>query len=307
MLENWQSEFLQFTLFILATVWLVQKGSNESKQLDEVGLESDRAAEGRPPCSGRTRPARPSRSAARRLAVRELARCSRWRSIFLLSWGGQSLNNWRAYNDDQREHGESTLRWSEYVVNADFWERSLENWQSEFLAVGTLAVFTVYLRQRGSPESKPVGAPHDETAASGCAAPEHRLSWFARADRPVPRAARRAQRRDPHLRPRDRVAPGRGRGDRLVRAADVGRAERGSAQDHGACAARGIPPLLDGSRVSGPAQGEVVSWRCRRSSSRTATSSSSPSRPRTRSRTSLRAPATMHLFGVAVNELPSAS
>ncbi len=85
----------------------------------------------------------------------------------MLSWGGQSLNNWRAYNDDQREHGESTLRWSEYVVNADFWERSLENWQSEFLAVGTLAVFTIYLRQRGSPESKPVGSPHDETAASG--------------------------------------------------------------------------------------------------------------------------------------------
>jgi hypothetical protein len=88
-------------------------------------------------------------------------------TVFLLSWGGQSLNNWRAYNEDRRAHGESTLRWSEYLVNADFWERSLENWQSEFLAVGTLAVFTIYLRQRGSPESKPVGAPHDETAASG--------------------------------------------------------------------------------------------------------------------------------------------
>ena len=88
-------------------------------------------------------------------------------AIFLLSWGGQSLNNWRACNEERREHGEPALTWGEYVRGADFWERSLENWQSEFLAVGTMAVFTIYLRQRGSPESKPVGAPHDETGASG--------------------------------------------------------------------------------------------------------------------------------------------
>ncbi len=78
-------------------------------------------------------------------------------AIFLLSWGGQSLSNWRAANEERREHGEPSLTWGEYVRSADFWERSLENWQSEFLAVGTMAVFTIYLRQRGSPESKPVG------------------------------------------------------------------------------------------------------------------------------------------------------
>ena len=88
-------------------------------------------------------------------------------AIFLLSWSGQSLNNWRAANDELREHGEPAVGWLEYVASADFWERSLQNWQSEFLAVGTMAVFTIYLRQRGSPESKPVGAPHDETGASG--------------------------------------------------------------------------------------------------------------------------------------------
>ena len=88
-------------------------------------------------------------------------------AIFLISWGGQSLNNWRVENDERREHGEQTVGWLEYVSSADFWERSLQNWQSEFLAVGTMAVFTIYLRQRGSPESKPVGSPHDETAASG--------------------------------------------------------------------------------------------------------------------------------------------
>ena len=70
----------------------------------------------------------------------------------------------------QRRAARSTAalcRWAPYLGNADFWERTLENWQSEFLAVGTIVVFTIYLRQRGSPESKPVGAPHDETASSG--------------------------------------------------------------------------------------------------------------------------------------------
>jgi len=59
------------------------------------------------------------------------------------------------------------IAWGNYLVNADFWEKTLQNWQSEFLAVGVMVVFTIFLRQRGSPESKPVGAPHDETASSG--------------------------------------------------------------------------------------------------------------------------------------------
>jgi hypothetical protein len=165
-LENWQSEFLQFTLFILATVWLVQKGSNESKRLEDAGLETDRDQQ-----VGRHAPADappPAKSTeARRRFWYENSLVLAMSAIFLLSWGGQSLNNWRAENDELRQHGEQTVRWTEYVLGANFWERSLQNWQSEFLAVGTMAVFTVYLRQRGSPESKPVGSPHDETAASG--------------------------------------------------------------------------------------------------------------------------------------------
>ena len=165
-LENWQSEFLQFTLFILATVWLVQKGSNESKQLEDAGLESAREQQvGRHAPQDAPRPAK--RTDARRRFWYENSLVLAMSAIFLLSWAGQSLNNWRAQNDELREHGEQTLGWSEYVLRADFWERTLENWQSEFLAVGTMAVFTVYLRQRGSPESKPVGSPHDETGASG--------------------------------------------------------------------------------------------------------------------------------------------
>jgi hypothetical protein len=88
-------------------------------------------------------------------------------AIFFLSWFGQSLNGWRAFNNTQDEHQGAQISYGEYLVNADFWDRSLQNWQSEFLAVGSMAAFTIYLRQRGSPESKPVGAPHDETGSSG--------------------------------------------------------------------------------------------------------------------------------------------
>jgi hypothetical protein len=87
--------------------------------------------------------------------------------IFLATWLAQSLNNWRLFNEERREHDEATVSWARYLIDPDFWERTLQNWQSEFLAVGTMAVFTIYLRQRGSPESKPVGAPHDETGSSG--------------------------------------------------------------------------------------------------------------------------------------------
>ena len=88
-------------------------------------------------------------------------------SIFLLTWLAQSLNNWRMFNEEQREHEDGTVSWVRYLSDPDFWEKTLQNWQSEFLAVGTMVVFTIYLRQRGSPESKPVGAPHEETSTSG--------------------------------------------------------------------------------------------------------------------------------------------
>ena len=165
-LENWQSEFLQFTLFILATVRLVQKGSNESKQLDEAGGESDQKQR----VGGYAPPNAPALAKRRRDALRWLYENSLvlvMATIFFVSWFGQSLNNWRVENETLEEHGEQTVHWADYVLSADFWERTLQNWQSEFLAVGTMAVFTIYLRQRGSPESKPVGAPHDETASSG--------------------------------------------------------------------------------------------------------------------------------------------
>ena len=88
-------------------------------------------------------------------------------TLFFGSWFGQSLTGWREYSSYQEEHGQPAPSWVGYLGRADFWESTLENWQSEFLAVGSMAAFTVYLRQRGSPESKPVGAPHDQTGTSG--------------------------------------------------------------------------------------------------------------------------------------------
>jgi hypothetical protein len=88
-------------------------------------------------------------------------------AIFLGSWFAQSVTGWTEYNANRRDHDEAAVSWTGYVTRPDFWEKTLQNWQSEFLAVGTMAVFTIYLRQRGSPESKPVGAPHDQTGTSG--------------------------------------------------------------------------------------------------------------------------------------------
>lgn len=79
----------------------------------------------------------------------------------------QSIAGRNVYNHEQIEHSLRTVSWGAYLARVDFWEKSLQNWQSEFLAVGAMAVFSIYLRQRGSPESKPVGAPHDETGSTG--------------------------------------------------------------------------------------------------------------------------------------------
>ena len=164
-MENWQSEFLQFATFILATVWLVQKGSNESKELDQVGLESDQRqrVKGYAPENAPTW----AKVEGYRLWLYSNSLLLVMTAFFAASWLVQSLTGWTTFNDEQAAHDEPTLSWSSYVTNPRFWEETLQNWQSEFMAVGVMAVFTIYLRQRGSPESKPVGSPHDETAASG--------------------------------------------------------------------------------------------------------------------------------------------
>ena len=164
-LENWQSEWLQFWLFALATVWLVQKGSNESKPIEDIGVESDQQQK----VKGYAPENAPRWAMARdwRLTIYSNSFVIVMGLIFLATWLAQSFASWSVFNDEQMEHDQPTVSWTTYVTSSDFWERSLQNWQSEFLAVGTMVVFTIYLRQRGSPESKPVGAPHAETGTSG--------------------------------------------------------------------------------------------------------------------------------------------
>jgi hypothetical protein len=163
--ENWQSEYLQFFLYVFATVWLVQRGSPESKLVEKIGTESDKeqkvgryATEQSPDWAraGGWRTALFSRSLGLMMGL-----------LFLLSWLAQSVAGRSAYNAERLARLQDPLTWLGYVGSADFWNRTLQNWQSEFLAMGSIVVISIYLRQRGSPESKPVGEPHTATQETG--------------------------------------------------------------------------------------------------------------------------------------------
>ena len=163
--ENWQSEFLQFWVYLTATVWLLQKGSPESKELDKAGRESDEDQ-----LVGRyAREDSPAWAAAGGWRTRLFSSSMAivMGAIFLASWSVQSVAGWAAYNEQRLQQLQDPIPWRSYLANADFWARTLQNWQSEFLAVGTMAVLAVYLRQRGSSQSKPVGASHGSTGVEG--------------------------------------------------------------------------------------------------------------------------------------------
>jgi hypothetical protein len=164
-MENWQSEYLQFSLLILATVWLLQRGSTESKEVGNAGAESDQ----KQMVGGHAQQNSPRWAKARgfKLWVYSNSLLLVMGLIFLLSWFGQSVTGWSEFNVEAAEHGEASLSWLGYVGSSSFWFDTLQNWQSEFLAVGSMAVLSIYLRQRGSPESKPVGAPHTATGVEG--------------------------------------------------------------------------------------------------------------------------------------------
>jgi hypothetical protein len=159
--ENWQSEYLQFFLYIFATVWLVQRGSPESKLPKDAGPESDK--EQRLGAYATDRSPKWARVGGWRTTLFSNSLGLVMGVLFLLSWLAQSVAGVVVYNADQLAEHEPTVTWLGYLGSADFWNRTLQNWQSEFLAIGSMAVLSVYLRQRGSPESKPVGAAHDST------------------------------------------------------------------------------------------------------------------------------------------------
>ena len=163
--ENWQSEYLQFLLYIVLTVWLVQRGSPESKPVEDAGGEDDEKQKlGRH--ASQDSPA--------------WAKAGGWRTtlysnslglamglFFLCSWGAQLVAGTSAYNSERLQNLLAPISMPQYLVSANFWNRTLQNWQSEFLAVGSMVVLSIYLRQRGSPESKPVGSPHTATGVEG--------------------------------------------------------------------------------------------------------------------------------------------
>ncbi|OAR26257.1 hypothetical protein A8W25_12545 [Streptomyces sp. ERV7] len=163
--ENWQSEFLQFFLYIFGTVWLVQRGSPESKEPHERGPESeseqrmgDHAREDSPRWAG-------TKDWRQRVYSRSLGLLMGL--LFLLSWLAQSISGVAAHNEQQLSRLQDPISWGSYLVSPEFWARTLQNWQSELLAVAAMVILSVYLRQRGSPESKPVGAAHGATGVEG--------------------------------------------------------------------------------------------------------------------------------------------
>src|SRR4051812_31430164 len=164
-MENWQSEYLQFTLFIFATVWFLQRGSPESKPLDRPGRESEEDQK----IGAHAGPDSPkwARVGGLRTVLFSNSLVIVMTTIWLLSWLAQSITGRVDYNAEQFDHHLAAVSWTRYLTTPDFWDRTLQNWQSEFLAVGSMAVLAIYLRQRGSPESKPVGASHGATGVEG--------------------------------------------------------------------------------------------------------------------------------------------
>jgi hypothetical protein len=164
-MENWQSEYLQFTLFILATVWLVQKGSTESKPIGQEGGQSDEEQK----VGEHAQSDSPAwaKAGGLRTLVYSNSLVLLMTTIWVLSWLAQLVTGRVEYNAAQFDHHLESLSLWQYAGSSDFWNRTLQNWQSEFLAITSMVVFSIWLRQRGSPESKPVGEPHASTGAEG--------------------------------------------------------------------------------------------------------------------------------------------
>jgi hypothetical protein len=163
--ENWQSEYLQFALYVLATVHLVQRGSPESKPIGDEGTESDE--DQRVGAHAHADSPAPARARGGVLWWYSNSLGLAMGLIFFGSWTAQAVAGRAAYNAAQLRSYEDPVGLGEYLASPDFWDRTLQNWQSEFLAILSMAVLSIYLRQRGSPESKPVGAAHSATGLEG--------------------------------------------------------------------------------------------------------------------------------------------
>ena len=157
--ENWESEFLQMGSYVLLTVWLRQRGSAESKSLEGDDPQDE------DPSLHRDDPDAPwpvrRGGVALRLYSHSLSLA--FFALFALSWLFHAMGGAREYSQEQLAHGGQAVTTWGFVTTSEFWFQSFQNWQSEFLAVAAIVALSVFLREKGSPESKPVHAPHAET------------------------------------------------------------------------------------------------------------------------------------------------
>jgi hypothetical protein len=158
--ENWESEFLQMGSYVLLTAYLIQRGSSESRKLSDFPQDED-------PRRSRNNPEAPwpVRRGGWVLTLYENSLAIAFAAFFVASFVGHAIGGAKAYSAEELEHGGMAVTTWEYLGTSQFWFESMQNWQSEFLAVASIVGLTIYLRQRRSPESKPVAAPHSETGA----------------------------------------------------------------------------------------------------------------------------------------------
>jgi hypothetical protein len=157
--ENWESEFLQMAAFVMLTTFLYHRGSAESRRPHVIELvDAD-------PRDFADQPGVPwpVRRGGGVLWLYERSLGLAFVVLFALSFAGHAVGGWLGYAQEQTAHGQGAPTFTEYLASSRFWFESMQNWQSEFLSIAAMVWLTVYLRQRGSPESKPVHASHDET------------------------------------------------------------------------------------------------------------------------------------------------
>ncbi|ACL38242.1 conserved hypothetical protein [Pseudarthrobacter chlorophenolicus A6] len=159
--ENWESEFLQMAMYVVLTIFLFQKGSSESKPLDKKAPQDE---DPRHATIGKATPW-PVKRGGIALGFYKHSLSILLFVLFLASFTMHGVGGAEAYSEDQQSHGQAAVTFLQYLGTSRFWFESFQNWQSEFLAVAVLVGASVYLREKGSPESKPVAEPHYETGA----------------------------------------------------------------------------------------------------------------------------------------------
>jgi hypothetical protein len=158
--ENWESEFLQMGMYVLLTIWLRQKGSSESKDPDKKE-EVDRE-----PDPKKTDAPWPIKKGGAILWFYKNSLSLAFIFLFAASFFAHAAGSFKNYNEELVFKGNDAVTFSEFMKHSRFWFESFQNWQSEFVAVISIVVLSIYLRQFGSPESKPVDAAHSETGSS---------------------------------------------------------------------------------------------------------------------------------------------